>query len=314
VGHAVVVSALPYPRNPPLAKACVKARMHFCDLGGHTGLVEEELELDARARKAGVAVVPDCGLAPGLANVLAALAVERTEGARDVRIRCGGLPVPPKGPLGYSLLFDIAGLTNEYTGEAVVLRKGRLERVEAFTEHEAFGGPRKLGTLEAFVTSGGSSTAPWTFEGRLRTYEYKTIRYFGHYDKVRAMIDLGLLDDRAVDLGAQWVVPRDLFHACAGPRLRDPDVEDVTLLRVDCTDASGRGVRYEMLQPYDRKTGFTAMEQTTGYPTAAIAHLLAQGKVEPGARTPERLGLGAPHLTDLRKRGLKIRRTSLRGG
>jgi len=310
-GHDAVVSALPYRFNLGLARAAVRARVGFCDLGGNTGLVREALKLNREAQRAGVALVPDCGLAPGLANELAALAVAEVPGARHVRIRCGGLPVRPKGPLGYSLLFDIAGLTNEYTGKAVVLRKGRIVRVEAMTEHEHFSGPRRLGALEAFVTSGGTSTAPWTFRRRLQTYEYKTVRYFGHFDKVRALIDLGLLDLEPVRVGGRPVVPREVFHAVAGPRLADPDVRDLALLHVDCTDARGRGVSYRMLQPFDEETGFTAMEQTTGYPAAAVAHAIARGAVAPGARTPERLGLGRGHLTALRRRGLRIRRVRL---
>ena len=311
-GHDAAVSALPYRFNPALSGAAVKARVSFCDLGGNTGLVREALKLDGAARKAGVAIVPDCGLAPGLGNVLASIAVAEVRGARHVKIRCGGLPVPPKGPLGYSLLFSIAGLTNEYTGEAVVLRKGKICRLEAFTECERFQGPRELGPLEAFVTSGGTSTAPWTFKRTLETYDYKTVRYRGHFDKVRAMIELGLLDLEPVDVGGRPVVPRDLFHAVAGPRLDDPKVKDVALLQVECTDRRGRGVRYRMLQHLDKKTGFTAMEQTTGYPTAEVARALAHGELRPGAYTPERAGFDGDHVRALRRRGLLIRRTAIR--
>jgi len=307
-GHDVAVSALPYRFNPGLARAAVAARVPFCDLGGNTDLVLEALALDGAARRAGVTLVPDCGLAPGLGNALASIGVAEVPGARHVRIRCGGLPRRPRGALGYALLFAIEGLTNEYTGEAVVLRDGRIRRVEAFTEPEPFDAPGGLGRLEAFFTSGGTSTAPWTFRGRLRTYEYKTLRYPGHFDRVRAMIELGLLDLEPVLVRGVRVVPRDLFHAVAAPRLLDPAVRDLALLRVDVTDARGRGVRYEMLQRYDPRTGFTAMEQTTGYPAAVTAADLAMRRFPPGARTPERLGYGPGHVRDLRRRGLRIAR------
>jgi len=311
-GHDAAVSALPYGLNPALAKAALTAGVHFCDLGGNTDLVRDALRLDKAARKKGVTIVPDCGLAPGLGNVLAAIAVDEVPGAKHVQIRCGGLPLNPKGPLGYSLLFSIGGLTNEYTGRAVVLRRGKLERIEAFTEPEIFHGPRSLGALEAFVTSGGTSTAPWFFKGRLKTYEYKTVRYRGHYSRVRAMIELGLLDLDAVDVNGKKVVPRELFHAVAEPRLFEKSVRDLALLRVECTDARGRGVRYQMLQRYDDQTGFTAMEQTTGYPTSVVALAMARGELRPGAYTPEQAGFGPDHLKELRKRGLRIRRSSLR--
>jgi len=310
-GHAVAVSALPYRLNPAMARAAVAARVHFVDLGGNTDLVLEELDLDRAAKTAGVGVVPDAGLAPGLANELASIAMDEVPGARRVVIRCGGLPVHPRGPLGYSILFSLAGLTNEYTGMCEVLRGGRIRRVEAFTEPEPFDAPGGLGTLTAFHTSGGASTAPRTFRGRLETYEYKTLRYPGHFEKVRAMIELGLLDLDPVDVRGVPVVPRDLFHAVAGPRLEEPGVKDLALLRVDTTDRKGRGVRYEMLEYRDPRTGFTAMERTTGYPAAAIAADLAAGRLPPGARTPERLGYGPGRVAELRRRGLRIRRTRI---
>ena len=88
-------------------------------------------------------------------------------------------------------------------------------------------------------------------------------------------------------------------------------MEDLILLRVDGTDRRGRGVRYQMLQRFDPVTGFTAMEQTTGYPAAATAADLAFRRLPPGARTPERLGYGKAHLTDLRRRGLRLRRSKI---
>lgn len=312
-GQDVAVSAVPYRFNPGLARAAVAARVPFCDLGGNTDLVREALRLDAAARRAGIGIVPDCGLAPGLGNVLASMLMDEVPGIRHVRIRCGGLQQVPTGPLGYALLFSIGGLTNEYTGEAVVLRGGRLRRFEAFTEPEPFDAPGGLGRLECFFTSGGTSTAPWTFRGRLETYEYKTVRHPGHFDRVRAMIELGMLDLDPVEVSGRPVVPRDVFHAVAGPRLDRGPQRDLAVLRVDGTDRRGRGVRYEMLQRFDPRTGFTAMEQTTGYPAAVTARDLALRLLPPGARTPERLGYGPAHLRDLRARGLRIRRTPLRG-
>ena len=310
-GHDAAISAMPYRFNPALAKAAVRARVNFCDLGGNTELVKEALKLKPQAKRAGITIVPDCGLAPGLCNVLAAHAISEVHGVQHVRIRCGGLPVDPGGPLGYSLLFSIEGLTNEYRGEAVVVRDGRVQRFEAFTEPESMQGPPGLGLLECFFTSGGTSTAPWRYRGKLKTYEYKTVRYHGHFEKMRAMIDLGLLDLAPVRVGRQKIVPRDVWHAVAGPRLHQDDVRDLAFLRVEATDDAGRGVRYELLQRYDEQTGFTAMEQTTGYPTAVVAHALARGELKPGAITPDRAGFGAEHLRDLRERGLQIRRELL---
>ncbi|MHC4924681.1 MAG: saccharopine dehydrogenase family protein, partial [Planctomycetota bacterium] len=206
--YDVCISAVPYHLNPLLAKAALQAKTHFCDLGGNTALVKEALRLRPAARAAGVTIVPDCGLAPGLGNVLAQMLVDEVPGIRDIRIRCGGLPVKKFPPLDYSLLFSIEGLTNEYRGKAAVLRNGGIKQVEAFTECEPFRGPRVLGPLECFFTSGGTTTAPWRLKSKLRSYEYKTVRYKGHFEKVRAMIDLGLLSLEPVNVKGKAVVPR----------------------------------------------------------------------------------------------------------
>jgi lysine 6-dehydrogenase len=311
-GHDATISALPYKVNNMLSRASIRARVSWCDLGGHTPTVKEQVDYGREARVQGVTVVPDCGLAPGLGNVLAAMGIAEVPGARHVKIRVGGLPVPPKGPLGYSLLFSIEGLTNEYTGEAEMIRGGKLVRVEAFTEVEPYRGPKEFGPLECFLTSGGTSLAPRDYQGKLETYEYKTIRYRGHFAKLRPVIDLGFLSLEPVALGRTRIVPRDAFHAVVGPMLDDPNVRDVALLQCDVTDAKGSGVRYRMVQRFDGKTGFTAMEQTTGYPTAAVAHALAKRELPHGSMTPDRLGFGAAHLKELRKRGLRIRRAVLK--
>jgi lysine 6-dehydrogenase len=312
-GHDAVVCALPYRFNNLLSRAAIQAQVSWCDLGGHTPTVEEQVRFEREARVMKVTVVPDCGLAPGLGNVLAAMGVAEVPGARHVRIRVGGLPVPPRGPLGYSLLFSIEGLTNEYTGEALMLRGGKLVRVEAFTEVEPFRGPKELGPLECFLTSGGTSLAPTQYEGKLETYEYKTIRYKGHFAKLRPVIDLGFLGTEPVAVGRVRLTPREMFHAVVGPMLDDPKVRDVAILSAEVTDGAGRGVRYRMVQHFDETTGFTAMEQTTGYPTAAIAHALARRELPHGTMTPDRLGLGEAHLKELRRRGIRIRKIPLRG-
>ena len=163
-----VLSAVPYQLNPGAARAAVRARACFNDLGGNTDVVREELALDRDARAAGISIVPDCGLAPGLGNILAAYLVSACPWANAIRIRCGGLTQTPRPPLGYKLVFNVGGLTNEYSGEAEYLRDGAIVRVPTLSEVESLEFPPPVGKAEAFVTSGGTSTAPTTFQGRLR--------------------------------------------------------------------------------------------------------------------------------------------------
>ena len=311
-GAGGVLSAVPYGLNLGVARAALEAGACMCDLGGNTDVVREILRLDARARERGVSLLPDCGLAPGLGNQLAALGLELLPQARHVHIRCGGLPRRPRPPLDYMLVFSIGGLTNEYTGFGEFLREGRKVRVPAFTEVEEISFQGLPGRLEAFVTSGGTSTCAETFAGRLTTFDYKTVRYPGHFEKFRVLIDLGLLDLEPVDLGGTKVVPRDLFHACAAPRLTFPGEEDLVLLRVDVLEEDrSSGLRFELTAGRDATTGFSAMECCTAFPAAATLHFQVRGEAEPGARGPER-GVPPQRLLEaVRKRGLAVRRETI---
>src|SRR5205085_6230637 len=139
--------------------------------------------------------------------------------------------------------------------------------VETFNEVEPIDFPSPVGRCEAFVTSGGASTAPLTFEGKLERYEYKTIRYPGHHAKFRVIKDLGLLDLEPIKVGDVEVVPRDVFHQVAAPRLAFPEDHDLVVVR-----ARFRGMKegkpickqLDILDYYDEATGFSAMERTTG--------------------------------------------------
>ncbi|MDQ3907749.1 MAG: saccharopine dehydrogenase NADP-binding domain-containing protein, partial [Acidobacteriota bacterium] len=179
-GHDAALSCVTYFHNLRLARAAIEARTNFCDLGGNNSVVDSELALDDEARAAGVNVIPDCGLAPGMVAVLAAHGAERFDEIESIRIRVGGLPQRPKPPLNYQLVFSVEGLINEYVERARVVRGGRIVEVESMTEIEGLEFPAPFGRLEAFQTSGGTSTLPDTFAGRIQELDYKTIRYPGH--------------------------------------------------------------------------------------------------------------------------------------
>jgi lysine 6-dehydrogenase len=250
--------------------------------------------------------VPDCGLAPGLGNILAAYLVATDPGCDSIEVRCGGLSQTPRPPLGYKLVFNIGGLTNEYTGEAEFLRGGALVRVPTITEVENLEFPAPVGRAEACVTSGGTSTAPETFRGRLRNYDYKTVRYPGHWEKIRLLIDLGLLDTEPVAAGGVTVSPRDVFHAVAAPKLTFPDDRDLVVLRVTALAGGRKRRAIDLLDFHDEKTGFTAMERTTAYPAAACLHFQVSKRVPAGATTPERAFGTKAYLDAVRARGLGL--------
>ena len=307
-GVRVALSALPYGLNPRAARAACRNGAHFVDLGGNSAVSAQVLGLDAEARAAGVTLVPDCGVAPGLAATLTALLVESFDEPESVRLRCGGLPQRPAGPLGYQISFSVGGLVNEYLGEADVLREGEPARVPTLTELEAIDLPEPLGRCEAFTTSGATSTLPATYRGRLRELDYKTVRYPGHRDRIAVLRDLGLWSDEKIEAGGVRVAPRAVFEAVAGRALA-PTGPDLLVLRAEGSgvlEGRRRTRRIDLLDFEDETTGLTAMQRMTGFPAAMVAEALLRGEAEPGA-TPLELALPpAPLVEGLAARGIRV--------
>lgn len=288
--HRAVVSAVPWFLNLDLAEDAIEAGVHFTDMGGNTDLVLRQLELDARARDRGISIVPDMGLAPGMANLLAAHAMTSFEEVEEVRIRVGGLPRRPQPPLDYMLLFSMHGLINEYVGEALVLEEGEPRHVRTFADVERLH-VDGVGELEAFPTLGGLSTLPYTYAGRVRSMDYRTIRYPGHFEKMRCLIDLGLLDEQEVEVGGVRVRPRDVFAACAGPRLDHPGEPDVTVVVVRVRGrraGAASELALQIVDDPDPRTGHSSMQRTTAYPVAIVSAMQARGEIAAGAAPPER--------------------------
>ncbi len=303
------LSAVPYPFNPAVARAAIDAKACMADLGGNTAVVFEQLDMDPLVRLAGVRIVPDCGLAPGLAQMLAVHGMRQLDLCKSVHVRCGGLPRHPEPPLGYALLFHIGGLVNEYSGKAVYLRGGKIVEVDTLTELEELEFPAPVGKAEAFVTSGGTSTCPYTFEGKLDVYDYKTVRYPGHCRPVSVMRDLGLFNTEPIEIDGVKIAPRRVFEAVASRALTRAEVDDVVVLRVTCRGTKdGKNADYTMdlMDFKDPVTGFTAMERTTGFPAAMVVAALPDLPLPPGAHRLEQVPFGPGLLDDLRKRGLKL--------
>ena len=308
-GVDVLLSAVPYKFNLGLSKLAVKAKVSMVDLGGHTDIVRKELALDKTARKAGISIVPDCGMGPGANITLAVHAINLLDEAEEVRIYDGGLPINPRPPWNYSLLFNIGGLTNEYAGTSTFLRDGKRVEVPALTEPEELV-VEPFGRMEALVTTGGLSTMPWTYEGKLRVLENKTLRYPGHWAIMRAFADLGLFSEKPVKVSGKDVVPREVFHTLFAPQITDPEVRDVLVVRVVARGLKGGRLAtaiVELVDRYDEKTGFLAMERLTGGHAAIVAAMIARGAIGPGADPVEKAVPPADFIREVRKRGMIVK-------
>jgi len=304
------MSAIPYYFNLDLARLAVQAGTNFCDLGGNTEIVFQQKELDADARKAKVTIVPDCGLAPGMVNILAQYGISQLDDVKTVKIFVGGLPQQPEGPLGYQIVYSLEGVLDYYTTLSWIVRNGKREQVKALSEREPVMFPKPVGELEAFHTAGGLSTMAWRYEGKIPSMEYKTLRYPGHAHIMEAIRELGLLELTPIDVKGTKVVPRDVIVAAMGPRLTKPKGRDLVALRV-VVEGTKSGVAktlgWELLDYYDESRGISAMMRTTGYSLSITGQMQANGELETGVYTPDECIPAKKYIAELAKRGVMIR-------
>jgi lysine 6-dehydrogenase len=309
-GHDAVMSAIPYYHNGPLSAAAIDCGCHWADLGGNTEIVIEQKQLDPCARSRGVAVVPDCGLAPGMVNVLAAEGIRRMDVADRVKIYVGGLPQSPEPPLNYQIVYSLEGVLDYYTTPSWILRDGAPRQVEPLSELEWVDFPDPIGRLEAFHTGGGISTLPFAYQGRVNVMEYKTLRYPGHADAMRPIRELGLLDESPVEVKGQPVSPRALFMAVVQPKLTKPDGPDLVALRVEVTgqrQGAPARVAWQLIDRYDAARGISAMMRTTGYSLAITGLMQADGRIAArGVHTPDEVVPFQAYVGELAARGICI--------
>lgn len=288
-----VVSAISYKLNEAITKMAIAARVHMVDLGGNTGVVLAQRERDAEAKAAGVSIVPDCGMGPGFNLSLAHSAITAIAQPESCAIYCGGLPQQPEGELQYQLCFAMSGLVNEYSGHADVLEDGRLKKKQCLGNVEVLEVPA-FGALEASYTSGGLSTAPWTYNKSYPTLQhlkYKTLRYPGHWKLLREFRKAGRLQEE--------------LEARLGTTIREfPDV-GLIVVHASGRDAAGRAVHVErrVVDRCDPKTKFTAMQRLTGFHASIIAILATQGKIPRGV-LPVELIDGDMVIAEMAKRGI----------
>jgi lysine 6-dehydrogenase len=306
-----VMSALPYYFNYDMAVCAVDAGVHFCDLGGNTDIVFQQKTLHERARAEEASIIPDCGLAPGMVNILAEHGIQQLDSVTAVRIYVGGLPQNPEPPLNYQIVYSLEGVLDYYTTLSWVLRGGKRTRVKALSEREPVQFPSPLGTLEAFHTAGGLSTMAFRYEGRVPTMEYKTLRYPGHAALMESIRELGLLDLEPVDVKGHHIVPRDAFIATVGPRLKKPHGKDLVALRVvvEGTKAGkDKRLAWELLDYFDAQHGISAMERTTGFSLAITGLMQVRQQVaSAGVLTPDEAIPPQLYISELAKRGIQIR-------
>jgi lysine 6-dehydrogenase len=307
-GYDAAMSCVTYKYNPGITRSAIRAGCHLVDLGGNNDVVKAQLEMDEQAERADVIVIPDCGLAPGLVAVLAADGLSKFDRVDSIRIRVGGLPQSPRPPLNYQMVFSAEGLVNEYWEPVVVLEDGEKKTVNPMTGLELleFDG---IGKLEAFYTSGGTSTLPDTLRGKLKNLDYKTIRYPGHCQQFRPMLEIGLAARKPVKIRGQEVEPREVFKAVLERNLSfsGPDMVLVRLVFEGERAGEGKILVYEIVDRQDAQSNLTSMMRMTSIPAAIVAWMAASGKITARGVKPQELVVDPPFfLQQLKKRSIRL--------
>lgn len=312
-----VLSAAPYYYNGDLAALAVECGVHFADLGGNTELVKEQKKLDGAAAAKGLSIVPDCGLAPGMVNILAGEGIRRLDVAESVKCYVGGLPQHPEPPLNYMVVYSLEGALDYYTTPSWILRGGQPVTVDALSELEDVEFPAPLGRLEAFHTAGGISTMPFAYQGKIAAMEYKTLRYPGHVAIMKPIRELGLLDNTPIEMNGSGhkISPRQAFIASVSPKLTKPQGRDLVALRVEVTGTKAgkkTGTRWQLVDTYDEQRHVSSMMRTTGYSLAITGVMQVDGRIATkGVKVPDECVPADAYVAELAKRGVLIVESAL---
>jgi lysine 6-dehydrogenase len=300
VQGGVVVSAISYTLNTYLTQQCIQAGVSLVDLGGNTEVVLKQHQSHSAAEKAHVTISPDNGLMPGMGNILAGSLV-RHQKLQNIFIYCGGLPPYPINPLGYKLVFNPEGLINEYQGKTTLIQNGELKEIEAFSDCRPFT-PHFTSpyTYESFYTSGGVSTAAHSFLGKAQNYTYRTVRYQGHFEKLKLIKDFGWFEGPL-----RPELERAIARTCYFPEL-----SDIVLLEVHSSSPSSDSSSRPEFTLYHEAKKFSAMAETTGYSAAVVAFLIAEKQLPSGVQAIEQSVEAEPYLNLLQQLGIEIQRPS----
>lgn len=306
----VVVNALFYTFNEKVARIAIEKGVHSIDLGGHIGgATDAVLGLGEQAKKKGVTIIPDLGVAPGMINILTGYGASKLDKVETIKLFVGGIPVNPEPPLNYNVVFSLEGVFDHYTDPSHVIRNGELKEIPSLSEIEPieFKG---FGKLEAFHTSGGTSTLTKSFS-HVKTLEYKTIRYPGHAEKFQTLVDLGLLSrDNEVMVQGKKMKIREVMKSYLSPQLQLGSKSDAVLLRVVVSgekDGALLTYEYDLVTEKDTTKNITAMARATANTMSIVAQMIGTGAISKrGVHPPENIVPGDQYIKELKKRGVVI--------
>jgi len=318
-GVDVVASTLISELNVRVAKAAVEAGVGMVDVGGTP---PEIFELDRKAKQASVAIVPSCGLDPGIDRILEGHAAKKLDRIEEIYSWCGGFPQKNtpgyNNPLRYKVGWYWRGAVQTNIGKARILRDGRVVEVEKLTgprNPETIIFPEPVGECEAFFTSAPFDTIEHLALKEVKNAWNKTVRWKGHCDIWAKLIGLGLTSTERVKIGQCEISPLDFFVELGNRMLQYEEGEgDAVVERVQVGGTKGgKKVRlvYELVDFYDNERQVSAMGRTTAYPCSILSQMIGRGEVEErGVIHASKIGCNAEEarrfLDEMSRRGLRI--------
>ena len=309
----IVVCAVPGFMGFETLKTIIETGKNVVDI---SFFPENSLELDALAKQKGVTAIVDCGVAPGMDNIILGYYNEKMK-LTDFECLVGGLPKVKKWPFNYKAPFSPMDVIEEYTRPARYVENGKIITKPAMSdiEHIEMAG---VGTLETFNSDGLRSiifTMP-----HIQNMKEKTMRYPGHIEKVLALRDSGFLSKEPIQLNGVDIVPLDFTSKVlfSDWKLGETE-EEITVMRVTVVgDENGvtKKITYHLYDEYNKETQTSSMARTTGYTaTAAVELLTANLFSEKGVFPPELVGKHETcfnhFISYLKERGINYRKEEL---
>jgi len=310
-GYDLVLSAVPGFMGYQTLKAVISAGKNVVDIAFFP---EDPFTLQAQADAAGVTAVIDCGVAPGMSNLLAGHVASLLDETHSVLIYVGGLPEIREWPFEYKAVFSPADVLEEYVRPARYIQNGELVVKPALSEPERLEFPG-VGTLEAFNTDGLRTLARTMSAPDMKE---KTLRYPGHIEKMAMLRETGFFSSEEIEVGGVRVKPLDVTSRLLFPKWKLQDGEsDLTVMKIIVEgrrDGDTLRYTYDLLDRRDPATGIHSMARTTGYTASCAVRLLAEGLfAEKGIVPPEIIGRRPEcvkfMLDGLRDRGVVYRET-----
>ncbi len=303
----VAVNALPGKFGRYSWLSAIRAGVDLVDISYSP---DDPTQYHVQANDAGVTIVPDAGVAPGLSNMMAGRAYAQLEEVKELKIYVGGIPETPVPPLGYLVTWSPEDLIEEYVRPARVINDGKIVEKPAVSEVEKMLIP-EVGELEAFLTD-GLRTMLKTLKG-VDLMEEKTLRWPGHAEKIELLKTLGYLDKNTLSLNGSSVSPADVTAKLFRERLKG-DSKDMVVLKVIAKGRSSLDnveIEYVMVDRYDESTGFSAVARTTAFVASGILKLITEGAIPgPGVIPPEIIGMDESLFSSIAEwlswRGIKI--------